>query len=476
MTYQEISPGMYEVPREGPMRVPVRLVAQAHMLDHILSDRTLQQAKNVAALPGILEASYVMPDGHEGYGFPIGGVAAFDEEEGIVSPGGLGYDLNCGVRFIRTNYSENEIRPHLQRLTDALFKNIPSGVGSKAQIKFTPAELEDVVTQGLDWAVEKGYGRKQDRDHCEENGCFKGADYSKVSDLAKKRGAPQVGTLGSGNHFLEVQKVEKVFDPVIAKAFGVFEGQITMMIHSGSRGFGHQICDDNLRVMLRAAEKYGIPLADPELCCAPLDSKEAEDYLKAMSCAVNYAFCNRQLMTHWVRETFEQVFRKPQDEMGLELVYDVCHNVGKFEEYDIQGKKRNVFVHRKGATRAFWAGHPQVPQAYRAVGQPVIIPGSMNTSSYLLCGLPGAAKTFGSSCHGAGRRMSRHMAIRQFDSRKVEADMVSKGQVIRATQPRLLSEEAGGAYKNVDDVVGAVEKAGISKIVAKMVPLGVVKG
>lgn len=458
------------------MNVPVRLVAQPHMLEHILSDRTLQQAKNVASLPGILEASYVMPDGHEGYGFPIGGVAAFNAQDGIVSPGGIGYDVNCGVRLIRTNYSEKDINPHLQRLTDTLFKNIPSGVGSKAQIKFTIDQLEDVVTQGLDWAVEKGYGLKKDREHCEENGRFIGADYSKVSDLAKKRGAPQVGTLGSGNHFLEVQKVEKVFDPEIAKAFGIFEGQITVMIHSGSRGFGHQVCDDSLRVMLRAGEKYGITLADPELCCAPLSSSEAADYLAAMSCAVNYAFCNRQLMTHWVRESFQQVFKKDAQEQGLDLVYDVCHNVGKFEEHRVDGQKRKVFVHRKGATRAFWADHPQVPQAYRSVGQPVIIPGSMNTSSYLLCGLPGAEKTFGSSCHGAGRRMSRHAAIRAFDSRKIEADMQAKGQVIRATQPRLLSEEAGGAYKNVDDVVGAVEKAGISKIVAKMVPLGVVKG
>lgn len=476
MTYQEISSGIYEVPKTGSMNVPVRLVAQAHMLEHILSDRTLQQAKNVAALPGIIEASYVMPDGHEGYGFPIGGVAAFDAEEGIVSPGGVGYDINCGVRFLRTDLSVSDVQPKLTQLTDALFRNVPAGVGTKSKVRYNEQTLEPFVTHGIKHAVEQGFGIKKDLEHVEENGHMQGADYSRVSDLAKKRGAPQLGTLGSGNHFLEVQKVEKVFDAETAKAFGIFEGQITIMIHSGSRGFGHQVCDDNLRTSLRAAEKYGITLPDPELCGTPLDSPEAVEYFGAMKCAVNYAFCNRQFMTHWVRETMEQVFKKDWEALGVNPVYDVCHNIAKFEEHVVDGKKRNVCVHRKGATRAFWAGHEKVPAAYRAVGQPVIIPGSMNTSSYLLCGLPGAAKTFASSCHGAGRRMSRHMAIRQFDSRKIEADMVSKGQVIRATQPRLLSEEAGGAYKNVDDVVGAVEKAGISKIVAKMVPLGVVKG
>ncbi len=476
MDYPQVSPGIYEVAKEGPMRVPVRLVAQEGMLGSILSDRTVQQAKNVASLPGILEAAYVMPDGHEGYGFPIGGVAAFDIEKGVVSPGGLGYDLNCGVRLLRTNLTADEIKPKLQALTDALFKNIPAGVGSKASLKFTVDQLEQVVTHGIGWAVEQGYGSKKDREHCEEGGRFDGADFSKVSDMAKKRGAPQVGTLGSGNHFLEVQRVEKIYDAEKAKAFGILEGQLTVMIHSGSRGFGHQICDDYIRVMLRASEKYGIKLVDPELCCAPLSSPEAADYLSAMPCAVNYAFCNRQLMTHWTRQTFEQVFHKETDEMGLELVYDVCHNVGKYEEHKVGGSNRQVFVHRKGATRAFWAGRKEVPSAYRNVGQPVIIPGSMNTSSYLLCGLPGAAQTFGSSCHGAGRRMSRHSAIRMFDSRKIQEEMTSKGQVVRVTQPGLLSEEAGGAYKNVDDVVQAVEAAGLCKIVAKMTPMGVIKG
>ena len=474
--FTPVAEAMFEWQKEGDMNVPVRVVAQKHVLDRMMTDRTLNQAKNVAKLPGILDAVYVMPDGHEGYGFPIGGVAAFDTESGIVSPGGIGYDINCGVRLLRTNFSESELRPHIKTLTDALFKNIPSGVGSTAQIKFTQAQLEHIVTQGLFWAVEKGYGRKEDQDHCEESGCFSGADYSKVSDLGKKRGAPQVGTLGSGNHFLEVQKVEKVFDENKAKAFGIFQNQIVVMIHSGSRGFGHQVCDDNIRVMLRAAEKYHLKLPDPELCCAPLNCSESDDYLSAMSCAVNYAFCNRQLMTHWVRETFQEVFKKPQDQMGLELVYDVCHNVGKYEEHDVEGKRRKVFVHRKGATRAFWAGRPEIPAAYRDVGQPVTIPGSMNTSSYLLCGLPGAAKTFGSSCHGAGRIMSRHQAMRQYGSQDIVKSMEQKGQTIRVTQPRLLPEEFGGAYKNVDDVVASVEAAGISNIVAKMVPLGVIKG
>lgn len=474
--FKPIANALFEYAPIDGMNVPVRVVAEKHVLDRMMTDRTLNQAKNVAKLPGILEAAYVMPDGHEGYGFPIGGVAAFDICTGVVSPGGIGYDINCGVRLLRTNFSAEQIKPHIQRLTDALFRNIPAGVGSQAQIKFTQTQLEAVVTQGLDWAIEKGYGRKEDREHCEENGCFAGADYSKVSDLAKKRGAPQVGTLGSGNHFLEVQKVERVYDENIAKAFGIFKDQIVVMIHSGSRGFGHQVCDDNIRVMLRAAEKYKINLPDPELCCAPLDSPEADDYLATMSCAVNFAFSNRQLMTHWVRETFQQVFKRHDKDMDLELVYDVCHNVGKFEEHEVEGKTRKVFVHRKGATRAFWAGRPEIPAAYRNVGQPVTIPGSMNTSSYLLCGLPGAATTFGSSCHGAGRVMSRHAAMRQYNSQTIVEDMQKKGQTIRVTQPRLLAEEFGGAYKNVDDVVASVEAAGISKIVAKMVPLGVIKG
>lgn len=476
MKPNEISPGIFEFAAQGPMRVPVRLVAQPHMLASVMSDRTLNQARNVATLPGLLEASFVMPDAHEGYGFPIGGVAAFDAEEGVVSPGGIGYDVNCGVRLLRTHLSFDDVKPKLGALTDALFRNVPAGVGTLSKVRFTPKELEDFAVHGLNHAIEKGFGVEKDKAHCEENGVFRGADYSKVSDLAKKRGAPQLGTLGSGNHFLEIQRVENVFDAEKAKAFGLQQDQITIMIHSGSRGFGHQICDDSIRVMLRAAEKYGIRLPDQELCCAPLSSKEAQDYLGAMRCAGNYAFCNRQFMTHWVRETLTEVFRKDWQDLGVDVVYDVCHNIAKFEKHEVQGEPREVCVHRKGATRAFWKGRFEIPSAYRDVGQPVIIPGSMNTSSYVLGGLPGASKTFGSSCHGAGRRMSRHAAIQQFDSRKIEAEMKAKGQFIRATKPRLLSEEAGGAYKDVNDVVGAVQNAGISNIVAKMVPLGIVKG
>ncbi|MBI5036370.1 RtcB family protein [Candidatus Micrarchaeota archaeon] len=383
---------------------------------------------------------------------------------------------NCGVRLVRTNFMAEEVKPKLKELTDTLYNNVPCGVGGKGSLRLSHGQLEDVVTKGVDWAIEKGYGVKNDAEHCEENGCLDGADYSKVSDMARKRGSPQVGTLGSGNHFLEVQRVEKVYDENIAKAFGISGGQATLMIHSGSRGFGHQVCDDYIRIMLRAAEKYKINLPDRELCCAPVNSQEAEDYLGAMACAVNYAFCNRQLMTHWVRQTMEQVFKKSSDEMGLDLVYDVCHNIGKFEEHEVGGEKRKVFVHRKGATRAFWAGRREIPKTYCQTGQPVIIPGSMNTSSYLLCGLPGAAKTFGSSCHGAGRVMSRHEALRRFDGRKIEEEMRSKGQAVRAPNPQSLAEEAGGAYKNVDDVVASVEAAGLCKIVAKMVPLGVIKG
>jgi tRNA-splicing ligase RtcB len=372
--------------------------------------------------------------------------------------------------------SEADVKPRLRELVQSLFKNVPSGVGSKSRIRATEKELEEATRLGVNWAIDKGYGVKEDREHCEENGCFEGSDFSKVSEMARKRGAPQMGTLGSGNHFLEIQKIERVFDPETAKALGVFEGQITVMIHSGSRGFGHQVCDDFVRSMPAVAEKNGVQLPDRELVCAPIQSKEAQDYLGAMRCAINYAFLNRQFMTHWTRECFEQVFKKKWDEMGMNLVYDVCHNIAKFEEHEVEGKNRRVCVHRKGATRAFWKGRKEIPRAYANLGQPVIIPGSMNTASYLLLGQEGAKECFGSSCHGAGRVMSRAAAIRQFGNQSIAKDMEKKGTLVQATEPRLLAEEFGGAYKNIDSVVSSVEKAGLCKIVARMVPLGVVKG
>ncbi len=357
-----------------------------------------------------------------------------------------------------------------------MYDAVPSGVGSKSRIRLNPKELEEAVNLGAKWAIQRGMGVEKDAEHCEESGAVQGADFSQVSDMAKKRGGPQFGTLGSGNHFLEIQKIEKIYDEEIAKAFGVSEGQITVMIHCGSRGYGHQICDDYIRTMLHAAEKYKISLADKELCCAPLGTPEAEAYLGAMRSAVNFAFCNRQVIAHWVRETFKEVFKRDWETMGLEMVYDVAHNIAKMEEHEVDGKKKTLCVHRKGATRAFWKNHSDVPTAYRAVGQPVIIPGSMNTFSYLLCGLEGAKETWGSTCHGAGRTMSRHEAIRQFRGTEIQKQMEARGMAVRAGGPDSLAEEAGGAYKDVGEVVGAVEDAGLCKIVAKMVPLGVIKG
>ena len=371
----------------------------------------------------------------------------------------------------------SEVKPKLKELINKMYDNVPVGVGSKSRIRLNPKELDDATKLGAKWAVEKGYGVERDLEHCEESGTIAGADSSKVSDTAKKRGGPQFGTLGSGNHFLEVQKVDKIYDPVVAKAFGItHEGQVAVMIHCGSRGYGHQICDDYIRTMLQASQKYGIKLADAELCCAPLSSPEASDYMGAMNSAVNFAFCNRQVIMHWVRETFTSVFKRGWESMGLELVYDVCHNIAKMEEHDVDGERKKLCVHRKGATRAFWKGHPEVPKTYAAVGQPVIIPGTMNTASYLLVGTERAADTWGTVCHGAGRVMSRHEAMRQFRGVDILKKMESEGMAVKAPSPQSLAEEAGGAYKNVDNVVAAVEKAGLSKTVARLVPMGVIKG
>jgi len=389
-----------------------------------------------------------------------------------------GKDINCGVRLLRTNFSVSDVRPKLKSLIDKLYANIPCGVGEKGRLRLSIDELGDMVESGVNYAIERGHGVPADAENCEENGCYKGADFSKVSEKAKQRGAPQCGTLGSGNHFLEIQQVDKIFDPETAKAFGLLEeGQVTVMIHCGSRGYGHQICDDNVRVMLPASRsKYKLELADPELAAVPLGSPEAQNYLAGMASAINYAFYNRQMITHWVRESFHQIFNRPWEEMDLSLLYDVCHNIGKFEEHEVEGKKRKVFVHRKGATRALWKGRPEVPKGYRSVGQPVIIPGSMETASYVLVGLPTAAETFGSTCHGAGRTMSRHEALRRFSGQELQKNMEAHGTTVKAPSLQSLAEEAGGAYKDVDAVVRAVERAGISRIVARLVPFGVIKG
>ncbi|MFH1095876.1 MAG: RtcB family protein [Candidatus Micrarchaeota archaeon] len=383
---------------------------------------------------------------------------------------------NCGVRLLATGLTEADIAPKKRELVDKLFANVPSGVGSKGKLRLTESELEDAVTQGVPWAVEKGYGRREDIEACEEHGCIPDARFANISPMARKRGLPQFGTVGAGNHFVEVQKVEKVLDQKTAKSFGLWPGQVVVMIHSGSRGFGHQICTDHLQMMIQAAGKYNIPLPDRELCCAPLGSPEAEHYLGAMRCAVNFAFNNRHIMMHWVRQTFDSVLgRNVSDDMPL--VYDVCHNIAKFEEHDVDGQRKRLCVHRKGATRAFAAGRPELSGKYRSIGQPVIIPGSMGTASYVLLGLPGSMKnTFGSTCHGAGRQMSRSRAMHTWKGEDIQKNLGARNILVKATDSELIAEEAPGAYKDVDEVVRSVELAGLSSIVARMVPLAVVKG
>ncbi|RLE67746.1 MAG: RNA-splicing ligase RtcB [Thermoprotei archaeon] len=477
---KKISPYLWEVPREYKpgMRVPGIIYASSKMIEHILKERVIEQVANVACLPGIVKYSLAMPDAHWGYGFPIGGVAAFDpEKDGVISPGGVGYDINCGVRLVRSDLTLDDLKPHLERLINALFNNVPCGVGVGGKIKLSPKEEREVLVKGARWAVEEGMGIKEDLEATEEGGELKGARPELISPKAYERGRGQVGTLGSGNHFLEVQVVDEIYDEKLAKTLGIFLGQITIMIHSGSRGFGHQVCDDNLKVMQRAVEKYGIKLPDRQLACAPINSPEGENYFAQMACAANYAWCNRQIIMHLVRETFQKVFGKSWEKLGLYLVYDVAHNIAKFEEYQVDGKKKTLCVHRKGATRAFPPHHPQVPLKYRGIGQPVIIPGDMGRCSYLLIGTEKAFKdTWGSTCHGAGRMMSRHEAIRQARGRSIYQEMMDRGIIVRAKGKHTLAEEMPQAYKDVRDVVEVVDKAGISRKIARMRPLGVVKG
>ncbi len=468
----------WEIPKfDRRMRVPGRVYADDLLIEKMRGDRTLEQAANVAMLPGIYRYSIVMPDGHQGYGFPIGGVAAFDAREGIISPGGVGYDINCGVRLIRTNLTEKEVRPRIKQLIDTLFKNVPSGLGSKGRVRLHWTQLDDVLADGARWAVENGYGWKEDLEHLEEGGRMEGADPSAVSQKAKQRGAPQLGSLGSGNHFLEVQVVDKIYDEDVAKAYGLFEGQIVVMEHTGSRGLGHQVASDYLRIMERAVRKYRIPWPDRELVSVPFQSEEGQRYFSAMKAAANFAWANRQMIVHWIRESFENVFRRRAEDMEMSIVYDVAHNIAKLEEHEINGKKVKVVVHRKGATRAFPPKHPDVPKAYRNVGQPVLIPGSMGTASYVLAGTEGSMKeAFGSTCHGAGRLLSRKAATRQYRGDRLKNELLQKGIYVRAASMRVVAEEAPGAYKNVDNVVRVVHQAGIAKLVARMRPIGVAKG
>ena len=460
------------------MRVPGLIYASESMLGHIFQEQVFQQVANVAFLPGIVGYSLAMPDIHWGYGFPIGGVAATRIRDGVISPGGVGFDINCGVRLLRTNLTLEEVKPKIERLINELFVNIPSGLGSEGKIRVNEKELNQVLLRGSRWALDKGFGNTEDILVTEESGCMKGANPDKVSSKAKKRGIPQLGTLGSGNHFLEVEVVDAIYDYKSARAMGIAEvGQVLVLIHTGSRGFGHEVCGDYVRLLGEAVKRYGINLPDRQLACAPLDSPEGRDYLAAMSCAANYAWTNRQCITHWARESFVKVLGKSQMEIGLEQIYDVCHNIAKIEEHTINGKKRTLCVHRKGATRAFPAGHPDVPDIYRDVGQPVLIPGDMGRCSYIAVGTEGAMKeSFGSTCHGAGRVQSRAAAKRSLKGAEVARELADRGITVKTGSMGSLAEEASQAYKDVNEVVDITDKVGISCKVARAVPIGVIKG
>ncbi|WP_407377603.1 RtcB family protein [Methanobrevibacter sp.] len=475
---KKVRDNVYEIP--GSYDKKMRASGRFYIADESFEDLeegAIEQIVNVACLPGVQKYSIGLPDIHFGYGFPIGGVAAFSLRTGIVSPGGVGFDINCGVRLIKSNLTIDDISENLDELTEKLFKNIPSGVGSKGRIKLTEEEINDVLDNGAEWAVENGYGWEEDLEVLEENGKMDDADSSIVSDKAKKRGIPQLGSLGSGNHFLEIQEVDEIYNDEVAEVFGLEKGMIVIMIHSGSRGCGHQICSDYLRIMDKAYKNYKIQLADRQLACAPLDSKEAQNYIQAMAAGANYAWANRQMMTHWVRETFEDVLGKSARDMDMNIVYDVAHNIAKMETHKVYNREEDLLVHRKGATRAFGPGREEVPEKYRAVGQPVLIPGTMGTASYVLHGTEKAMEeTFGSTAHGAGRVLSRSKAKKDYNADEITKDLESKGIRIKATSKHVIEEEAPGAYKDVDSVVRVSDSTGIAKLVAKLKPIAVCKG
>ncbi len=459
------------------MRVPGRIFAGRAMLGAIEKENALTQVANVASLPGIVAASMAMPDIHWGYGFPIGGVAAFDWEEGVVSPGGVGYDINCGVRLAVTALEEGDIRPRLRELVDGLFKGVPSGLGSTGSVKLTASEEKKVLREGSRWAVAQGFGDPSDLERTEEGGCLDGADPEVVSDRALERGKKQLGTLGSGNHFLEVGVVDEIYDEDAARAFGLFAGQVTVMVHSGSRGFGYQVCDDFLAFMNKHVKSLPIELPDRQLACAMIRSPEGQRYLSAMACAANYAWANRQILMHHAREAAMKVLGIGPRDLGMRLVYDVCHNIAKKEEHLVDGQTKRVCVHRKGATRAFPPNHPSLSEVYRPVGQPIIIPGDMGTASYVLVGTEKAmAESFGSTCHGAGRVLSRKAAKKASKGRAIHRELEDKGILVRWTGRGTLSEEMPDAYKDISQVVEAVHGAGISRKVARLRPAAVVKG
>jgi len=476
---ERIDEWRWRLPRsfDARMRVDGVIYASEEMLSHVRMDKTPQQVANVATLPGIVGHSLAMPDIHWGYGFPIGGVAAMGIEDGVVSPGGVGYDINCGVRLMRTDLTVADVRDRVKDLLLGLYRAIPCGIGTKSRLRLSEGELKKALREGARWAVGQGYGAREDLERTEAGGCLPGADPDALSARALERGRPQLGTLGAGNHFIEIGRVVEVFDEPAAAAFGLAPDGLTLMIHSGSRGLGYQVCDDWLDAMRRAMVKYKISVPDQQLACAPITSPEGEGYLGAMNAAANYAWANRQVMMHWAAEVFAETLAISPRAVGMSLVYDVAHNIAKRETHDVGGKGRKLLVHRKGATRAFGPGHAELAAAYRAVGQPVIIPGDMGTASYVLAGTARAmAETWGSTCHGAGRTMSRHEALRVAKGRNISRELEDRGVEIVCRSPQTLAEEMSEAYKEVADVVAVVAGAGLSRPVARLVPLGVIKG
>ncbi len=477
---EQVDDCCWRIPRgyRPDMRVDGLVFADERLMQKIRQDQALEQVANVATLPGIQQASLAMPDIHWGYGFCIGGVCATDPDEGgVISPGGVGYDINCGVRLMRSNLFYRDVKHPLRNLVEELFRQVPSGVGRTGRFHFNPKELKQLMAEGSRYLIARGLATPGDIEHTEAEGRLDGADSDAVSDRALERGEEQCGTLGSGNHFLEVQVVEHVFDEEAAAVMGLEKDMVCVMIHSGSRGLGYQVCDDALARLRKAPEKYGIALPDRQLACAPVNSPEGQHYIGAMRAAANYAWCNRQLLMQQAREVFARLFGQSWQELQMNLVYDVCHNIAKFEEHTVDGKQKRVWVHRKGATRAFPPGHPEIPSVYRKIGQPVIIPGDMGRASWVLVGQAGSmARTFGTTCHGAGRAMSRTAALKDAGGRRIDKELEARGVIARAQSRKGLAEEQPKAYKNVDDVVDVVHRAGLSKKVARMRPIGVIKG
>lgn len=474
---RRIEEAVWEIPRSGEMRTAARLFATEHMLSDIRRDDSLRQLRNVAELPGIVGFAMAMPDIHQGYGFPIGGVAAFDMDDGVVSPGGVGYDINCGVRLLASDLDYAEVKNRTEEIADALFSEIPAGVGRGGDLRLNTQEEKRVLEQGAAWAIEHGYGVPEDLENIEEQGAMKQADPDAVSDKALKRGRDQIGTLGAGNHFVELGVVEEVYDQVSADVLGLRKNHVTLIVHSGSRGLGHEVCQQQIGRMRKAMQKYDIRVPDIQLCCAPIQSPEGHLYLAAMRAAVNYAFANRQMLTHRSRLAVNKALDIPKNRITFRTVYEVAHNIAKIEQHDLKGTKTTLCIHRKGATRAFAPGRPELPRLYREIGQPVLIPGDMGRYSYVLVGLPDAmTKTFGSTCHGAGRLMSRREASRRAHGRRIDQELRQKGIAVRAASNRGLAEEMSDAYKDVSDVVEAVIAANLSVKVARLQPLAVIKG